>query len=430
MENRPLKVGDHARHHKFGIGIVTDADTTSVQVRFEGDALPRRIMRIFVSRAEDPRDTVRTAQRARHHEQAANDNNPSDISFINPADWNNKPIPKREWFIPELVPMRTVTILNGDGGVGKSLLALQLAAASSMGAETLGFKLAMGRSLYIGAEDEADEFHRRLADITASHGRQLSDLCEFRLLSLADADATLAAADRGGRIQPTELYAKIVKYAVDFMPRLIVLDTVADLFGGDEIKRTQARQFIGMLRTLAISLDAAVILLAHPSLQGMQSGSGSSGSTGWNNSVRSRLYLTRDKDDQELRILEVMKANYGQTGKTVKLRWTDGAFNLDDGKPSVGDVMMAARAERVFCDLLSMLNRQGRNVCHVPGTTYAPAVMEKLPECDGVPKARLVEAMNALLKSGDIKIVSEGPKSKRRQRLILASEDFGSDREE
>jgi RecA-family ATPase len=347
---------------------------------------------------------------------------------ISPADWEGQPIPIREWYVADLIPMRQVTILSGDGGVGKSLLALQIAAAGSMEVDTLGLAPMGGRALYLGAEDEADEFQRRLFDIVGAHDRYLKHLSNFRLIPLAGQDALLSVPDRSGKMEPTGLWRAITDYAKDFRPRIIVLDTVADLFGGEEIKRGQARQFIGMLRQLAIDGDCAIILLAHPSVAGMTSGSGSSGSTAWNNSVRSRLYLTRpdSKDaDPDLRILKTMKSNYGVAGDEIKLRWKNGTFVLDDGKPQAGETMLAARAERIFCDLLSMFNRQGRKVCHVPGTTYAPAVMAKLPEAEGVPKARFVTAMNALLKSGEVKIVVEGPPSKPRQRLILAAEDFG-----
>ena len=57
-----------------------------------------------------------------------------------------------------------------------------------------------------------------------------------------------------------------------------------------------------------------------------------SGSTAWSNSVRSRLYLHRpdgvsiDGDDDDARILEVMKANYGPIGQRFELRWCDGRF--------------------------------------------------------------------------------------------------------
>ncbi len=357
---------------------------------------------------------------------AANDNAP--IKVFNPADWHGEPIPPRQWYCEGLIPMRTVTILNGDGGVGKSLLALQIATAGAMSLDTLGLAPLAGGTIYLGAEDDADEFQRRLADIARAHGHDLDYLFMLRLISLADRDALLAVPDRTGNMQPTSLWQGLETYAKDFKPKLIVLDTAADLFGGDEIKRGQVRQFIAMLRKLAMEIDCAIVLLAHPSVQGMQSGTGSSGSTAWNNSVRSRLYLTRpdgNDADPDLRILKTMKSNYGKVGDEIRLRWKDGVFVLDDGKPQAGETLLAAKADRVFCDLLSMLNRQGRNVCHVPGTTYAPAVMAKLPEAEGVTKPRLVDAMNRLLASGEIKIVVDGPASRQRQRLVLAREDFG-----
>jgi RecA-family ATPase len=68
------------------------------------------------------------------------------------------------------------------------------------------------------------------------------------------------------------------------------------------------------------------------SLTGISSGTGLSGSTAWNASVRSRLYFKRattEKDeepDPDLRVLEVMKANYGPVGETVTVRWKSGLF--------------------------------------------------------------------------------------------------------
>jgi RecA-family ATPase len=62
------------------------------------------------------------------------------------------------------------------------------------------------------------------------------------------------------------------------------------MFGGDECVRTQVRQFINLLKGLARKHNCAILLLAHPSLTGMNTGTGLSGSTDWNNGVRSRLY--------------------------------------------------------------------------------------------------------------------------------------------
>lgn len=106
----------------------------------------------------------------------------------------------------------------------------------------------------------------------------------------------------------------------------------ADIFGGNENVKGLARQFIGMIRHLAIAYDCAVLMLAHPSLSGMASGTGSSGNVAWNNSVRSRIYLKRQHDDlseitdPDFRKLVSMKANYAPTGGEIGMRWELGRF--------------------------------------------------------------------------------------------------------
>ena len=43
---------------------------------------------------------------------------------------------------------------------------------------------------------------------------------------------------------PTQLFADMVKFLATFHPTLVVIGTLADVFGGDEIKRAHARQFV------------------------------------------------------------------------------------------------------------------------------------------------------------------------------------------
>src|SRR5262245_5597145 len=75
---------------------------------------------------------------------------------INPADWEGALIPIREWVVPDYIPQEAVTLLSGDGGLGKSLLALQLAVARALARDWIGLLPEPGRTLVLSAEDDAD----------------------------------------------------------------------------------------------------------------------------------------------------------------------------------------------------------------------------------------------------------------------------------
>jgi hypothetical protein len=131
------------------------------------------------------------------------------LPVIDPRDWQDRPIPHREWFVEGLIPRRTVTNLSGAGGSGKTEIILQMVAASALQTIWFGKVVAVGPCLYYGAEDEADELHRRLATIVERAGKQLSDLDGVRLIPMAGLDAVLAEPDRSGKISETDLFPKL-----------------------------------------------------------------------------------------------------------------------------------------------------------------------------------------------------------------------------
>jgi len=348
------------------------------------------------------------------------------------AELDGRAVPVRLEHVTGMIPACNVTLLSGDGGTGKSLLALQLAAATATGARWLGVPTMDGVALFITAEDDADEVHRRLDDIRKDKDLSFADYGRLHVLSLAGEDAILAAPEsRSSIIRPTQLFRRIAAWVAEYRPALVVLDTLADLFAGNENDRAQARQFISQLRGLALKERATFVLLAHPSLTGLNSGSGTSGSTGWSNSVRSRLYLervtTREgsekaiEADPDLRVLRLMKANYSRTGSEVRLRWQQGVFAPTESPGIGGDLMLAEtiRAERVFVRLLTSYRSQDRNVSSTPGTTYAPAIFAKDPGAEGVSKSAFNRAMCNLFAEGVIAVEEFGPASKRRQRIVF-----------
>ncbi len=339
------------------------------------------------------------------------------LPMINPTSWAGLPVPQRQWHVPELIPHKTVTALSGDGGMGKSLLAMQLAVSTAMGGEWIGQPVEPGRVMYLSAEDDQDEVWRRLADITSAYGGGLEGLTNLRVVPLAGMDAVLAAPEaRSNVIKPTALWEALEYRVKTFGPRLLVLDTLADLFAGDEVQRAQARQFIGLLRGLAIRYDIAVLLLLHPSLSGMASGRGSSGSTAWVNSIRSFLFFDRVRDedgkeiDVDVRTLKTTKANYGRIGSQIGLKWQGGIF-VNDEELGVGWIerkQSEAKIDAVFLELVGTYSHQGRPVSPNHSSNYAPTVFAKAPSARGLDKKVLEKSMNRLLGAGKLSILEQG----------------------
>ena len=348
------------------------------------------------------------------------------LPIVDAASLAGREIPPRVWHVQGMIPVGTVTLLGGDGGTGKSLLAEQLAAATALGSLWIGREVRQGPVLFLTAEDDLDEVHRRLDSILAETGTAFEDVVGLSLVSLAGEDAVLGAFDaRSNIVKPTALLEAVREHIQVHSPVLVVLDTLSDLFAGDENQRTQARQFIGLLRGLALQHKLAMVLLAHPSLSGMSSGSGLSGSTAWNNSVRSRLYFERVKGDDGLeadpdaRVLRLLKANYGQTGSEIRVRWRCGAFVSEESKVSSFSAVAAQeRADGVFLDLLDAYEAEGRPVSQTPSHNYAPTIFANDARAKGITKTGFTSAMNRLFAAATIKGIEYGPASRRRRKIV------------
>lgn len=341
------------------------------------------------------------------------------------AELSGKPIPKRNWHVEGWIPGNNVTLLYGDGGTGKSLLAMQLAVATAAERPWLGLPVRPGRVIYLTAEDDGGELHRRIADIASHEDLSLRNLARnLTVVSLVADDPALAVPRDADRIKPTSLWRELVETIDAFKPKLIILDTLADVFAANENGRSLARSFIAQLRAPAIAHDAAFVVLAHPSraglaTPGLNAGAGSSGSTAWHNSVRSRLELARgdEKKNPDGRTLTAKKANYSRAGATIPLRWENGVFEGKAEATTAESEAAAREAERVFLELLDAYTAERRHVSAATGTTYAPAMFADDAGSRAIDKGQLTDAMNRLFHAGVIQVVTTGPASRRRSHI-------------
>lgn len=210
------------------------------------------------------------------------------LTFIDLSRYDIEAIPLREWSVENRFLRRAVSLTSGEGGTGKTIILNQLAAAHALRRDWLRSVPEPGTAIVINCEEEEAEIIRRLKPALDFYGKTFQDAVKggLHICSLAGKDAVLAYPDHNEQLVPTPLFSELFELAKDIKPVTIILDNSADVFGGNENDRAQVRQFITLLRGLAIAANAAVILSSHPSLTGMALKSGLSGSTAWHASVR------------------------------------------------------------------------------------------------------------------------------------------------
>jgi RecA-family ATPase len=231
----------------------------------------------------------------------------------------------------------------GDGGLGKTLLMLQLQTSCAIGGLWLGLPVKQCISVGFYTEDDEEDIRIQQEAINRAYGIGLPDLDDCHWFPRQREENEIVVFDRRGKAILTKFYTQVREATLDNFAKLLVLDVAVDLFGGDEIIRRQVRAFSRPLNALAREMQGTVVFTSHPSQAGIRSGGGHSGNTDWSNGVRSRLYLGEpdrkegDPIDFDARILSRKKANFARAGEKIDLRWKEGVLERDAVKRSYTD---------------------------------------------------------------------------------------------
>jgi hypothetical protein len=336
-------------------------------------------------------------------------------------------LPAREWIAYDgWIPTRKVTLIQGDGGEGKTPLVHQLQSSCATALPWLGLRVRECASVGFYTEDEEQDLKERQAAIDAAYGFDCAETGNMHLFPRVGEENELVVFDRARRPTVTKFYHQVCEAALDLRARLVVLDVAVDLFGGNEIARQEVRAFFRPLNSLARQIDGGVVLTSHVSQAGIRSDGGHSGSTDWSNAVRSRHYLNRpkaeegDAADTNARIFTRKKANLASIGDTLKLHWENGLI-LPDGlsMPSY----FRRSAEDVFLALLDAVTNEGQKASpKLKAGNYAPALFMRRPpkEREDYQRRDFERAMQALLQHRRIKIVPYGRPSWDYEKLVRA----------
>ncbi len=340
-----------------------------------------------------------------------------------PVDWKDTEPLEQRWLAAARIPLGDLTLYSGNGGAGKTETAVQLLVSVAAGlGDWLGCVVETGPALFLSCEEPETNVRDRIERI-CDHRHIDPHAIEHLHLHFPDLDATwLATTDRLGKVTKTALLLQIESWLSGHRPMLVVIDSIAAVFDGEAIARRQVRSFLAILRKIARDNATAIVLLDHPSVRGMADGSGTANSVDWRNSVRSMLHLSdADKNDPDIRELEVKKSNYGRAGEKVRLRWNGLTFVPATSAESSPYRAAAEReVDELFLKLLDKRIAQGRPVRPSSGRGSAPFELAGDPEANGISAGALRAAMERLFTSGRIVSVETGPASKRRKHIERA----------
>jgi RecA-family ATPase len=348
---------------------------------------------------------------------AAADAPTSIFSIIDLGGWIGRDPPVREWVVQDWIPSHQTTLLTGSGGVGKSLLAQQMATCVALGLPFMGVPTQRRPSLYLTTEDDSDELWRRQSAICASLGVSLQMLVgQLHLSSIMGADQiAFARFDIDGRMTTSTLWGAIGSEAERRHIGFLAFDNASDVMSGDHNDLSQVAAFVNLQTGLALKQDGAVLLLHHPN----KAGDDWLGSVAWHNKVRSRMILKRDDNDPDARVLSNPKANYAASGSELAFRWVSGAFMSDADIPpnrlaQLAETSRGTAENAAFLECLRERERQGegRGVGPSPGPNYAPKQFEGMTQARGLKADALKRAMDRLFAIGSIETFTYRNKSK------------------
>lgn len=313
----------------------------------------------------------------------------------------NAPIP--EWIIKGVIQERTLVMMYGRWGTGKSTLAIEISGAIAQGKPWHGHKVKQGRVIYIASED-AYGTRARLRALLKDQGITLDDL-DGRFLEIVS---------RPHLLKPDEIQ-ELIRDLTPFGPSLIVIDTLSRATAGaDENSVKDMSLAIENAQSIINATGASVLFIHHT---GKDESRGARGSSALPGGVDTEIVLARPDNTQNLRTAKLGKAR----GVTDYSDLFD--YELKDVELAVdsdGDPIKSMVVREVEPKAQSTLK-----IVELPNTPTRRAIRSVLSENQrAVPFEEMLDKVKGLLAPPD-----PGTKDRRRDRIKQTAERMMQDHE-
>lgn len=326
---------------------------------------------------------------------------------------NSMPIKPVAWLVDQYIEEDALTVMYGPPGKGKSFVALDISCCLASGIEFHGHTVKPGVSIYV-----AGEGHNGLARRLHAWA-QLNNVVVPELMFISEAPTDLSSATNAAQV------AEAVQAIADTTgeaPVLIVIDTMARNFGGDENSATDVGQFIRNVDALRRHWKATVLIVHH---SGKDSDRGARGSSALKGAADAEYEVSRNEDDKVIRLtprkmkdaeepeslaFELIgvkvadstgKAVSGAALKLIEYNAPPAATTTKLGKHQNTALQVL---EQIESKIIERLTEQGRE--DKPTLILTENWKAKCEEA-GIPRQRFYDAKNTLIERNLIKV--DGP---------------------
>ena len=240
-----------------------------------------------------------------------------------------------EWLWYPYIPFGKITIMHGDGGEGKTTLALNLAAI-----------LSRGEALPCNSYDNANWLTDPITVIYQTAEDGLADTIKPRLLAAgADCSRIITIDETDNVLSMTD--ERIEKTIKATGARLLILDPIQGYLGANvDINRAnEVRPIFSQLGKIAEKYNCAILLIGHLGKCKQKAAYRGLGSVDIVAAARSVLMVGKPPNDPAKRIICHSKSNLAPMGQSLN-------FKINNGKVEWGE-FVTTMADEIFGEICS-----------------------------------------------------------------------------